>query len=188
MALPANSTDRIWLGYTSLGVRHRAQFRVYNAAGPADFIPLADALAQAMSSFMILSDQVSSLTYQVSGGNISLPLPFTPVPGTNSNSSAQWTEDPESAFYGMVGRGNVTGHKWHLEFFTPLKASSSWPLDNRYAAGENPGIDAWRLGMQNAIQGEDTTASCCTIAGEPITVYTYVNIAKNAYWQRKQRT
>jgi hypothetical protein len=79
--------------------------------------------------------------------------------------------------YGFQGR-SAGGRKWHLDVF----GARTLGTDFRLSPGENSdvtnAVDALQAFGSNLVGIDD----------EQVTVYTYVNCAANAHWQRAQRT
>lgn len=187
--LPDNSTARLYLDYTSTGISHTMEVRLGAGADVVGAAVVASDLAGLFSIHMTDNDSFTGARFSAQGQNFSLPITFTPVQGQISfnNGAPWWTEDPQSAFISLVGRGNLTARKVRWIFFTPVK-SVAWPADNRYAPGESAPIDSLRLNFTTIVQsGGSTGEQIVTIGGDIPTVYGYVNIAKHGYWQRKQR-
>lgn len=184
---PTNNTCRLWIGYTSKGVQHEIMTRYVAGTTSTEMNDQGDAIIALLKTAMLPSDTLNSMRYSLAGTDFSIPLPLTPVAGTYT-SAPEWTEDPESAFLGFCGREYVNGKRVRFQFFTPCKFSTTWPADNRYAAGENANVDGLNADFANVLYGSGAVVPAVGIGGSTFSLYTYTNIAKNAYWQRKQRT
>lgn len=184
---PANNTCRLWIGYTSKGVQHEIMSRYPTGTTPEQLNDQGDAIVNLLKTALLPTDTLNSMRYSITGAEFSIPLPLTPVPGTYTG-APEWQEDPESAFLGFCGREAATGKRVRFELYTPIKFSLTWPADNRYAAGENADIDGLNQDLANVLYGSGAVVAAVGIGGTPFSLYTYTNIAKNAYWQRKQRT
>lgn len=185
--LPQNNTNRLWIGYTSNGVQHEFMTRYPTGTTPSQMNDQGDAIIAAFAPILPNTDSFYSMRYSLTASDFSIPLPLTPVPGTLS-SPTKWLEDPESAFLGFCGRETGTGRRWRMELFTPVAFSALWPADNRYAAGESTTIDSINDAVRDVLFGSGAVVQAVGIGGTSVTLYTYTNIAKNGYWQRKQRT
>lgn len=185
--LPANSTACVFIDYTSYGVAHTFGFRLGAGASSITAATKAASLAAVLANRMGSADSFTQARLRAAGGIVSLPIAFTPVTGAVSGSGIYWDDDPESTFISFVGRGTTTGRKTRWEFYTAVR-SASWPPTNRYIPGFSAPVDTLRANFTNWV---DTAASpgeqVVTIGGDIPQVYAYVNIAKNSYWQRRQR-
>jgi hypothetical protein len=187
--VPPNGTDRVFMDYTSYDIPHTLILRLPPVSTPADGEAVAAAAATILKQRMSVNDSFTAARYQQSGTNFSLPIAFTAQQGVvdPSGGSALWQEDPESAFITFIGRGSATGKRVRWEFFTSVR-TTTWPGDNRYNPGESGPIDALRTNWTNFVEvGATATQQIVTIAADIPVCYDYVNIGKNAYWQRKQR-
>ena len=181
--LPPNSTRRVFLEYTSVGIRHTMILRLpLTGADPAVY---AAAYAAIFATRMCPTDSFSAARFSTAGSDFSLPLTFTPVNGTLPSGAPTWPQDPESTQLSFCYRGLTTGRKGRIEFFTSI-TTASWPLKNRYNSGDSAPIDTLRINFENAaIAGG--TAPLVTIGGDFVYSYNYVNIRANSYWQTAQR-
>jgi hypothetical protein len=185
--LPPNSTPRLFLDYTSMGIPHTLMVRLPAAAALPEVEGFAFALGSVLVTRMLEGDSVLSARYSNAGSSFSFPINFDPNPGILTNAGNIWGQDPESTFISVVGRSAVSGRKSRVEFFTPV-TTTSWPSDNRYNPGESAPIDTFRLNLLNVLNGISTGGlAAVTIDGTDVFYNPYVNIAQNAYWQRKQR-
>lgn len=180
--LPENNTVRLMIDYTSAGIVHTLMLRFGDSIGSADAATTAAALCADLAPFVNAGDSFFRARYSDHDSDFSLPIFWTTIPGTSTG--AGFEEDPESAFVSVVGRSNA-GRRVRWELFTVAKISTDWPLDNRYSAGESTNADDIIAAFVAAT--EDATAPVRAIDKAPVNVYDYLNIAKNGYWQRKQR-
>lgn len=182
--LPQNSTARIFIDYTSRQIEHTMMLRVSSAAAGAEAI--ATTYAEIFANRMFDDDSFFRARYSADESDFSLPLPFDAVAGVvPAASTSTWPQDPESVFLSFPMRGITTGRKGRVEFFTAVP-TTVWPGDNRYNPGDSAPIGALQANFKNAADASGTS-SLLSIGGDLVTVYDYVNIASNAYWQRKQR-
>ena len=185
--LPQNNTARVFVDYTSLSVQHTLMVRPLPGATVPDMAALATNVANVLRARMATTDSFFAARYSLALSDFSLPLTFEAVPGVVSAFANIWTEDPESAFISLCGRSTTSGRRVRWDLYTPIRAAD-WPADNRFNPGENGPVDTLRLNWTAVVAGEAGPApSVVAIDGSPVIVYEYVNIAKNAYWQRKQR-
>ena len=185
--LPQNNTTRLFLDYTSMGVPHTLMVRIPSSATPTQIEQFATNLSDALRNRMLTSDAFLSARVSNAGSNFSLPITFVPAGGVLASAGNIWGQDPESTFVSIVGRSIVSGRKNRLEYFNPI-TTTSWPDDNRYNPGEAAPIDTFRINVINVLNGGGSSGvAAVAIDGTDATWYPYVNIAQNAYWQRKQR-
>lgn len=186
--LPDSNTGRLYLDYTSASVPHTLIVRFDGTQTAANLQSAAAIVANHMAQAMVNSDSVFAARASQEGQEFSLPVTFTSVPGVRTLAGNIWTEDPDSAFYCLTGRSNTQARRWKLLHFTIYNFGSSWPVDNRYSAGENATVDAVRTGWAQILAGQASMPfPCVAIDAGPIVMNAYANIAKNAYRQRKQR-
>lgn len=181
--LPQNNTRRLFLDYTSNGIAHTMILRLPPSAGTAD--TYAAAYAEWMSTYMRDSDSVFAARYSDALSNFSLPLTFTAVEGVLGPETNVWSQDPESAQLSIVGRGVTTGRRQRIEFFNAV-AFTPWPSDNRYNPTEQATIEAM-LADYIDLAGQSGELPLVSIGNDPLSIYEYVNIRSNAYWQNQQR-
>lgn len=185
--LPQNNTARVFLDYTSFQVQHTICLRPNATATVSDMEQLAADFADTMGTRMFDSDSVFAARYSNAGDDFSLPLDFTAVEGAIALSSNFWVEDGEAAFLSLPMRSIVSGRRASFQFYTPVR-TTDWPADNRYNPGDAAPIDTLRLNFKSVIDGvSGWGGQLVAIDGTALIVYEYMNIAKNAYWQRKQR-
>lgn len=181
--LPENNTSRLFVDYTSGAYEHTLQLRFPTGVSAADATVTAQDICTALAPFMNSNDSFIRARWSAAGSNIALPTGWVPVVGTSVG--AAHAEDPESAFVSVNGR-TLGGRRVRWEFFSVIKVSTNWPDDNRYGPGESANaddiVDAFEAAAILPID------YICGIDGLTVIVYQYLNIAKNGYWQRKQRT
>lgn len=180
--LPENNTSRFILKYTSSLVPHTMTIRFPEGVTSTEAIAIVTAFCNSLKSFMNANDSFYGADWSDAGTNFSLPLAWTTIDGTSVG--AGFAEDPESAFVSVCGRSSG-GRRISIKWFTQQKVSNDYPPNNRYQPGVSTNADdiiAAFQGLYSTV-GEDA----CAIDGLPVQIYDYLNIAKNSYWQRKQR-
>lgn len=183
--LPADGTARVFLRYTSGGLQHTVQMRPMVWSGPTTATTLVSVMGPFIQGFLPDTDGVQDAFYCIPNSSITVPLTFTPLEGTAT--ATPFAEDPESAFISFCGKDVTYGRRWRFDIFTPLNVFSSWPADNRYNPGDNVSADSVLADAKALFEPGDDTLGIGTIAGEPLVLKNYINIAKNSYWQRRQR-
>jgi len=181
--LPSNGTNRLFLDYTSVNIEHTMLLRLADSV--TDPEAAATSYATLFAARMYPSDSFFRARFSLSGEDFSLPIPFTAVPGALPSGTPTWPQDPESTQLSFIMRGITSGRRARVEFFTSI-TTTTWPGDNRYNPGDAAPIDTLRANFEAAAESGGTYP-LVTVAGDFTTVYGYVNICQNSYWQRKQR-
>lgn len=185
--LPDNLTARLFLDYTSAGVTHTIMFRPATDLNVTEQGVMANGWASIMANRMLNTDSVFGVRYSAALTNFSTPILYSPIFGTVTAAGNTWGEDPESACLSFVARSTTSGRRGRFTFFTPI-SSTLWPNDNRYNPGDSAPVDTLRINWQNGVKfGTPASVPSLCADGTFQEVYSYVNISKNAYWQRRQR-
>jgi len=182
--LPENNTARLMIDYTSAGIEHTLMLRFPDGVDSAAATLAGQALCLDLSPYVNANDSFIRARWSAKNTDFSLPVSWTPVDGASVG--AAFDEDPESAFVSVVGR-TLGGRRARWELFTIAKLTVLWPDDNRYGPGESGNADAVVAAFTTAASGV-APARIVGIDGLEVVVYPYLNIAKNAYWTRQQRT
>jgi len=181
--LPPNSTDRLFLDYTSAGFVHTLMLR-YDVTD-SSAATYAAAYATIFSQLMRVDDSIFAARNCLAGEIITLPVAFTPVPGQIDILGTYWSQDPESAQFSMTFRGTGTGRNGRVEFFSPI-GFTPWPAKNRYNTSAQPTVEAFVVDFIDAASF-DGELPLLSVGGDRVQVNNYANIRLNAYWQNKQR-
>lgn len=185
--LPDNTTQRLWLQYTSAGVEHELMVRPAAAASPGQILTWAADIAQVLATRMFTVDSVTGARYSAAGTEFSTPIALTPVVGVINATGNIWGQDPESTMLSIPFRSGASGRKGRVSFFTGV-ATTSWPDNNRYEPGESAPVDTFRINLVNVLTGISGAGVFATaIDGTSVIFKPYVNIRQNSYWQSKQR-
>lgn len=182
LPLPADTTPRIVVSYTSGALAHSMLMRAPISALGADHRQMVIDLCTALAPYMHPSNAWDSAEYIVAGSSFGVPIAWTPIPGTWAGSA--YVEDPESAFCSVTAR-SLGGHRTRWELFTVAALFSPWPLTNRVAAGVSATADAIVAAFATACV--DLSAPLSAVDGQATVCHTYLNVAKNAHTQRAQR-
>lgn len=186
-ALPPSSTTRYFIDYTSLGRLHTLVIRTNGLGTLAENSTFINGITGTMVTVMRESDSILAVRLAEQGSNVTFPFDFAPVNGLLSGAATIWDQDPESVFWSITGRGISTGRKVRYDMYTPVR-NGSYPDNNRYELGENTFVDAFYDSFTGALLGfSGNPVQAVSIGGDVILPNRYVNIAHNAYWQRKQR-
>lgn len=180
--LPANTTPRIVVAYTSGTLPHTLTLRTGTSYLTADHLAMAVAVCTGLAPYMHPSNAFASAEFIAAGTLFGVPLAWTAIPGTWAG--AAYVEDPESAFCSVTGR-SVGGHRVRWDLFTVAALFSPWPLTNRVAAGVSATADAIVDVFSTAIVDPD--APLTAIDGLDTLIHLYLNVAKHAHTQRAQR-
>lgn len=168
--LPANNTIRVWLAYTSVGIKHETCFRQPTGTPTGDIIVNANAFAQTMKVQLLTTDKFTGLRWSQAGSNLSFPLAFTAVSGTQVGTV---DKDAKAKFYAISGR-SVAGRRCRVTFFTPFLADSEGYRVNVLST------------LYNAVMAMEPDAVAKD--GQSVVWNQYTNIGYNSYWQRQLRT
>jgi len=181
--VPPNSTNRLFIDYTSASIVHTMMLRYDTTVSSA--ATYAAGYATIFSQLMREDDSFFAARVQLAGESFSLPLAFTPVDGILDDLNTYWTQDPESVQLSMTFRGTGSGHQGRVEFFSPV-AFTPWPSTNRYNTSAQATIEAFVVDFIDAaaIGGE---LPLLVVTGDQVAVNNYCNIRSNSYWQNKQR-
>lgn len=183
--LPVNNTVRVWLAYTSVGVRHEMMFRLIDTAVAADAVFKANALAVVLATHMASTDNTEGARMSPAGSDFSVPIAHTPQAGDVSFSF--WAQDPESVQLSYSGRSFDDGRHVQYQFFDG-QTFGTWPADNRFNFGDSVTADTLWTNFNDWIQDAPTAEQqVVTISGSIPTLNSYTNIRANAYWQTAQR-
>lgn len=184
--LPQNNTFRLWVDYTSRGIKHSAMHRYAGVSGGENATIVATALANFYKGLLPASDGVQGARWSPAGADFSIDTGLAPIAGTGV--SDPWLEDPDSAFITLPLHSLTSGAKGLLCFYAPLAFGQIWPVTNRYGPGQNAlwnGIrDDWWDIARNPVEGVNLIVIDNTIP----TAKGYLNFRKNGYRQTKQRT
>lgn len=172
--LPANNTDRAWLGYTYLGQQHEVVFRFPSATTQANIIAACASFANAMKGLIESTDSFNKLRHQDSGSTVSFPLTWTSIAGTSSGSS---DGDDKARFIAVSGR-SLAGYRCRLTLFTGAPPDSQGFRLNR-ATGNT--ADTFLAAL------EAMPTAPVAIDGQAVVWNQYVNEGYNSYWQRQFR-
>lgn len=172
--LPPNNTVRLWVQYQGPAGIHEVMFRFVTGTNVADATAAAVDICTAMAVALTEDTEFNGARYSAAGSNISLPVPWTPIAGTNVDTMDE-SEFPN--FIDWIGRDD-TGHRvrWALNGI-PLNPDGDYRLFGSDDAGVQAVIDAL----------SDPDNGIVTIAEQPPVVYQYADTGRNAYFQRKRR-
>ncbi len=172
--LPENNTDRAWLKYTSAGVEHELCFRLPAATPQSTFITVATAIANGLKAYLTTIDAFTGLRHADAGSDLSFPLSFTAVAGTNNGA---WELEDKAHFVALAGR-SLDGYRCRVTFF------SVYVDDTKQYRTPAPGA-----GAAGALYSTITAASpsLVSISGAAMIWNAYINQGYNAYWQRELR-
>lgn len=172
------NTQRAYLHYTSGGLPHTASFRFADAVSLSDMAAAVNNIGSFMFPLMDSADNILSGEYSAKGSNIRFPLPGittgngTAVGGVNN-------EINRTVSLSITGKG-LTGHIACYQFFTILGAAYT---DTRlpYATLAS-NVQDWIDSIRSA-----EPVNVVDIDLQDISWNGYMNVARNAYWQREQR-
>lgn len=174
-ALPANNTDRLFVRMSGTAGQHDTVFRFADAVTQDNAIATARAVLTAWRPFVSSAISFISARWQVHGSHVSFPVVWgAPIVGTNATAL---TGDTKPQFTSVTGR-SLDGRRCRITVF-------GWPgptaTDYRFTTGEiaelAPLLTALSAGP----------AEIASISGQPVLWNAYLNVGRNAYYQRKAR-
>lgn len=178
--LTPNVTQRYWLDYTTGITEHSAMIRIGEGGGDAQALSFFSQFLAALQP--VLSDEFAVLGVRRAalGSNVSFPVAIgalSTFTGTDTDSPLPVDAPKEFVW---VGRGIVTGRRWKLSMYG---IQLPFPPDYRYSGPIFP------TGLGDAIDVlQEFDGIIVAIDGGPITVYEYVNVNNNSYWESEART
>lgn len=174
--LPADTTARVQVLYTSGEFNHTAELRLADTPSTGDAEALAQDLADLMEPIMATGDSAFEARLIPQGTNIYTAIALTPVTGTGTATGT--TDVREAAFVSFTGRSN-DGRRVGLTLFTQIVGGTT-TFRTPYS-GANAIFQAVLdfLGAQTPV--------ITTISGEESHWHQYVNFGINSHYQRKQR-
>lgn len=175
--LPEDNTPRGYINYTSGGISHVMQARFPTGSA---FGPIADALSEiatVMLPVMATTDSVQTYEASEAGSNVRFIIGTDGRLGTNA--SGVVNDLNSSAAFSVTGKGS-DGRLVACSFFTVVAGSF---VDVRIAIGvAAPILADWYAGVT-----ANPEVPLVNIGGASVNWNGYINIRRDAYWQRAQR-
>jgi len=173
---PAN-TPRGYIQYTSGGITHHMSFRTDVGGTFIDITNMANDIVPTMLPLMDPGDSVLTLEASNAGSNIRFPLlayglPGTAVGGVNN-------ELNRTAALSVTGK-STGGRIVSATLFTILAGAY---VDTRLPIG----VVASNVADWYAEVTDNSSYKLRAIDGNFVTWNGYINVSRNAYWQREQR-
>ena len=174
--LPENSTDRFWLDYTdgindhSLLVRFNGEFATVNAV-MGSVQGFLEALSPELYTLTIQGARVSA-----QGSNISVPVPWSGNVTYGQFAMPNELSPRQLCFLGRDGFGRRA--RWFV-FGWDAPPPDPFRIGITPATAFDNALIAIRDGQQESIW--------LTIAGQVPTMYTYVDVNYNSYYEAKAR-
>jgi hypothetical protein len=170
-ALPANSTARFRVFYTTASKQHSFQIRSGSSPGAIGTLVGMFLAAHAGAIFTLVIDNVD---WAAAGSNVFNPV-TTGIEG-NTYGSGTPAGDVRAWALNYIGR-TPGGRRVRIMVFSPTLLGG----DYRFVSGEGTALDAARavlVGAGSAITGID---------GQTPVWKTYINALANAHWQKALR-
>lgn len=177
-ALPPDNTMRGYLHYTSGGLPHTAQFRFGDPTTLAEATDAMNDIGAKMLPLMDSADNILGGEYSAAGSNIRFPLPSI-ITGNGTASGAVNNPINRSVSLSVTGKG-ATGHIVVCQFFTLLGAAYNVTRVAYSALASN--VQEW----VDSIRANESK-EVVDISDSSVGWNGYINVARNAYWQREQR-
>ena len=176
--LPPESTRRAYINYTSGTIGHTLSLRVPAGVSAGTLDDALNEVIEAMKPIMDPEDSVLNVEESALGSNVRFPL--FPVGQAGTGSGWDPGDINNSAFVGMAGKGS-DGRLVTLAFFNLQAANFQ---ETRVNLGV---ISAAYATFFNSIAANSTGLAWRTIGGAVPSWKQYMNIGRNAYWQREGR-
>ena len=174
-AYPPNATPRLWVDYSDGVHPHSMLFRFAAIAGIGNAMDAANefltALAGDMVEIVIIGARVAP-----EGVNVSAPVAWTGSGAYGSGVQTGANSPLELCFVGRTALGTMA--KW---FVYGTKAAI--PNSYRYFPGQLASFDA----AIAALRARVTDGTLVAIDTQPPSIYPYINIQNNSYWESQQR-
>lgn len=177
LPLPEDNTIRGYINYTSGGLPHTASFRVPDATIDGDLVNVLAWIADSMIPLMDPGDSITTYERSAKNSNVRFIIGTdgragTAVGGVNN-------EINRSVAMSLTGKG-LDGRIVACSFFTILAAAF---VDTRLPIGVvAPNVAAWYDAITVNPSGEVVTIGLATVGWNG-----YINVRRDAYWQRQQR-
>lgn len=178
-ALPANSTNRLFLDYNDTIHNHTAVIRYGDGFQPSDLEAWLVALLESLEPAMVQGWAVTGARYQEAGSIVTFPAFLPDVTGFTASGSQQLDarEAPRQTVF--VGRGRNTGRRVRLGFFGLVYFTpGTYRFDGL--------LPSWATNTLNTLDSESVNFGI-TIGGDAPTWYRYVNVNYNSYWETEAR-
>lgn len=177
-ALSPDSTARLWVDYTHRGLAHSIMLRFPTGSQAAAAAGVFRQVIAANTGAFYSGTQFTGARVAEVGTNVSNPIPFQTISGTQEGSGP-----PEFAglSYGLVGR-DTDGHKARWFFFGAY-SGVALPADFRHQFGESPRLDDLAADFRDFADEVGLT----TVGGQAPVIASYWNVRLNGYRQRTAR-
>jgi hypothetical protein len=169
------SIPSVYLELATPWGRHVTQFRVQGSAGIDGATAVATGYINAIKDAVAPNCVFDKLRYRGAGSNLSFPVAFTPVVGTNGTNL---TQSMAATFVSFTGR-SAAGRRCRITQFGMPFATNDPQF--RYTANE--------LGNMADVLTFLNTSNPALVAidGFGVLWNNYINYGVNAYFQRKAR-
>lgn len=172
--LPSNTTARLYIEYTSVGIEHTLMLRLEASATSTDAQAIYASFVAAAKGVMDQQDSFTGARFSAAGSNVSFPITVTATAGT-----ATVSEDPQQLanFVGISGR-SIDGRDANVKLFTCYVN----PDTAGYRVDSPSGAEATFRNWFNT-----NAAELVTISNSQVIWNQYLNYGYHAYWQRRAR-
>lgn len=175
--LPEDNTIRGYLSYTSGGLPHTASFRFPDSTPFGTIFNALQAIATDMLPLMDPGDSITTVEASAKNSNVRFPIGVIGLPG--SAVGGVNNEINRTVAMSITGKGN-DGRLAAFSFFTLLAAAY---VDTRLPIGVvAPNVAAWYDSVTN-----NPVEQPVSIGLGSLNFNGYINVRRDAYWQREQR-
>lgn len=175
-ALPSNSTDVLYVDYTTCGEPHTIQMRFNDDGSVTEAMSKVDEVLTALSPLLRLIT-ITGARVRAMGGSVSLPVTWGGDATYGSGAGVHF----ETAYYAdMIGRSDL-GVRVRMAVFGFHAPADITNDDFRLTAAESSDVS-------NAIDALNaSTGVAIAVDGLHATWYPYINVGTNAYWRNHIR-
>lgn len=179
--LPPNSTDRIFVNYTTGRLEHSFTVR-HNSGGFGEAAVLDDiaAFLGALAPVLPGTWAVTNVEQQLAGSVVTLPLDAGPLDGFVGQGAGGLDIAVEQLQWNWIGRGAITGRKVRVGLYGINLAR---PVIYRFTGGGRPQA---LIEATNSLVST-SARSFLTVGGDRALWYDYVNVQFNSYWEAEAR-
>lgn len=173
--LPDNNTYRLFVIQQGTAGRHETVLRFGSAISQADAIARARAIVTAVLPLIHPTVSFIGAREQLAGSKVSFPVNWgTTLVGTSGETYA---DEERPQYISMTGR-SPDGRRVRLTFFGFYGSMSG---DYRAPTNESTAIGNFIANVRDGLPG------LVTISGQVAVWNSYINLGRNAYYQRKLR-
>lgn len=179
-----NFTRRLFVDYEVADVPHELQIRISSVASPIDTLDSLYYILNFCSAALPVTWTVTGVRTSAAGSDISVPIDYSaselfgftgavtdPFPAVNHPRQLNW-----------VGRSGTSGRRWRMGLYGALFTT---PANYRLGPGETVFASAEVFAALSLMAAN---GQLLAIDGTSPTIYNYVNVNFNSYWESERRS